>query len=299
MGRVNPNRLRAGACAWLLTLQFFVVETIVAVRIPGYSRATDTISALGGLASPAHRLMNASFVLQGVLILAGALLLGPALRGRAARVAPALLSAAAVGVVLVGIFPLDGYTGVHAAGAVLHLVGAGVGLLALAYGLRPHSETLGTAVVLLGLVGTAMTVFFLVGVTEILGRGGTERAAAYVLPIALALSGAALWRLGVPAEAADGADAGAIGAAPAGGLNRMQARELARRQERELRAQRNAERDAALEAAAERAASSGLRGQVAEQPLATAAADLDSASDSDPDLDPDDPWATPGRRRRD
>jgi hypothetical membrane protein len=230
-----------------------------------------------------------------VLILAGAVLLRPALRGRAAGVAPALLSAAAVGVVVVGIFPLDGYTGVHAAGAVLHLVGAGVGLLALAYGLRPHSEALGTAVVVLGLVGTAMTVFFLVGVTEILGRGGTERGAAYALPIALALTGAVLWRLGVPAEAAGDSGAGAVGAVPAGGLNRMQARELARRQERELRAQRNAERDAVLEAAAERAASSRTREHLDEQSLATGA----GAPDSDPDLDPEDPWATPGRRRRD
>jgi hypothetical membrane protein len=252
---VNPNRLRAGACAWLLTLQFFVVEAIVALRVPGYSRATDTISALGGLASPAHRLMNASFLLQGVLIFAGALLLRPALRGRGARVAPVLLSLSALGVLLVGIFPLDGHTGLHAAGAVLHLLGAGIGLLALAYGLRPRSEALGTAVVLLGLVGTAMTVFFLVGATDFLGRGATERGAAYALPIALALTGGVLLRGGLSAG-----DAESPGAA-------------ARRQARELRAQRNAERDAALEAAAQQAGS--------------------------PDLDPDDPWATPGRRRRD
>src|ERR1700712_6132391 len=95
MARVNPNRLRAGACAWLLTLQFFVVEAIAAARVPGYSYATDTISALGGLASPAHRLMDASFVLQGVLILAGALLLRPAPPGTAAPGARALLGAGA------------------------------------------------------------------------------------------------------------------------------------------------------------------------------------------------------------
>jgi hypothetical membrane protein len=272
---VNPNRLRAGACAWLLTLQFFVVEAIAAARVPGYSYATDTISALGGLASPAHRLMDASFVLQGVLILTGALLLRPALRGRGARVAPILLAVSAVGVVLVGIFPLDTYTRMHAAGAVLHLVGAGLGLLALAYGLRPRSEALGTTVVLLGLVSTAMTVFFLVGVTDYLGRGGTERGAAYALPIALALTGGFLWRFGVATEATT-------------------ARQLARREERELRTQRDAERDAALQAAAERAAA----GHTAEQPAVSGAADPHEDLDADPDLDPDDPWATPGRRRR-
>ena len=40
--------------------------------------------------------------------------------------------------------------------------------------------------VLVGLVGTAMTVFFVAGITGYLGEGGTERAAAYVLPIGLA-----------------------------------------------------------------------------------------------------------------
>jgi hypothetical membrane protein len=282
MARVNPNRLRAGACAWLLTLQFFVVEAIAAARVPGYSRVTGTISALGGLASPAHRLMDASFVLQGLLILAGALLLRPALRGRGSRVAPILLAVSAVGVVLVGIFPLDTYTRMHAAGAVLHLVGAGLGLLALAYGLRPRSEALGTTIVLLGLVSTAMTVFFLVGVTDYLGRGGTERGAAYALPIALALTGGFLWRFGVATEVTT-------------------PRQAARREERELRAQRNAERDAALEAAAQRAAAERAGGSVAEQQPATGGTDpgQDPGLDADPDLDPDDPWATPGRRRRD
>jgi hypothetical membrane protein len=264
MDGVNPNRLRAGACAWLLTLQFFVVEAIAAVRVPGYSRVADTISALGGLASPAHRLMNASFVLQGVLILTGALLLRPALRGRGARAATGLLSVSAVGVVLVGIFPLDGYTGLHATGAVLHLVGSGLGLLALAYGLRPRSEALGTVVVLLGLAGTAMTAFFLVGVTELLGRGGTERGAAYVLPIALALVGTVLWQLGAPAD----------------GVSRTEARRAARQEERELRDQRNAERDAALQAAVDQRAAGGI-------------------PEPDSELDPEDPWTTPGRRRRD
>ena len=96
MGGVNPNRLRWGACAWLLTLQFFVVETIAEARFEGgYSRADDVISVLGAAESAARQLMNASFVVQGALILAGALLLRPALSRSAAQVAPVLLGAAA------------------------------------------------------------------------------------------------------------------------------------------------------------------------------------------------------------
>src|SRR4051812_3677165 len=172
---VTPNRLRAGACAWLLTLQFFVVETIAQLRYTGpYSRMDDVISDLGASPSPAAQLMNASFVLQAALILAGALLLRPALRGTSGRVAPVLLELAAAGVLLVGVFPSDGHAALHATGAILHLLGGGLGLIALAYSLRPRSEAVGTTLALLGVIGTAMTLFFIAGVTQYLGDGGTE-----------------------------------------------------------------------------------------------------------------------------
>jgi hypothetical membrane protein len=194
MATVTHNRLRWGALAWLLTLQFFVVEAIAQSRYEGpYSRADDVISALGAADSAAAALMNASFVVQGVLILAGALLLRPALLNVAGEVAPVLLGGAAVGVLLVGVFRTDGNSTIHAIGAVLYLLGGGLGLIALAYAVRPRSEALGTVLALLGLLGTAATVFFLTGVTRYLGEGGTERVAGYVLPIGLAVAGAVLW----------------------------------------------------------------------------------------------------------
>src|SRR3954462_12774223 len=199
MGAVNANRLRYGALLWLLTLQFFVVEAVVQLRERGsYSRVHDVISDLGTVQSPLHTVMNASFVVQAALILGGALLLRPALRGRAALVAQVLLGIAAVGVLLVGVFPSDGNGTLHAVGAVAHLLGGGLGLIALAYAVRPRSEVLGTTLAVLGLVGTAATVVFLIGVTEYLGVGGTERVAAYVIPVGLAVAGTALWRLAGP-----------------------------------------------------------------------------------------------------
>ena len=77
--------------------------------------------------------MNASFVVQAALILGGALLLRPVLLRGAAQVAPVLLGAAACGVLLVGVFPTDGNSLMHAIGAVAYLVGGGLGLIALAY----------------------------------------------------------------------------------------------------------------------------------------------------------------------
>jgi hypothetical membrane protein len=259
MEPVTPTRLRWGALAWLLTLQFFVVETIAQLRFAGsYSRADDTISALGASGSAAHTLMNASFVAQAGLILAGAVLLRPALHRTAGQIAPVLLVASAVGVLLVGVFPSDGNALVHDIGAVAHFVGGNLGLIALAYAVRPRSELLGTTLAALGLVGTAATVFFLTGVTQYLGDGGTERVAAYVIPVGLAVAGVALWRLTGPGSA------------------ERHAERAAARQEQ---AERARERDTALEAAAHRGA---------EQP-AIETADEDEL---------DDHWA-PVERRRD
>ncbi|TFV86154.1 DUF998 domain-containing protein [Blastococcus sp. CT_GayMR16] len=256
---MTANRLRWGALAWLLTLQFFVLETIAEFRYEGsYSRVDDVISDLGASGSAAHQLMNASFVVQAALILGGTLLLRPVLLRGAAQVAPVLLGVAAAGVLLVGVFPSDGNSLVHAIGAVAYLVGGGLGLIALAYAVRPRSEFLGTTLALLGLIGTAATVFFLTSVTEYLGEGGTERVAAYVLPLGLALAGATLWRIAGPGSA-DRPD-------------RRAEREAARAE----KAERDRERDAALEAAARR--------------------DVPARLDDD---EIDDHWATPTRRPRD
>jgi hypothetical membrane protein len=268
---VRGNRLRWGALGWVLTVQFFVVETIVGLRYARYSWRDDVISDLGDALSPAHRVMNASFVIQAALILVGGALLLPALRGKATRIAQVFLGVAAVGVLLVGVFPEDGSRTMHDIGAVGYLAGGAIGLLALAYAVRPRSEALGTVVAVLGLAGAAATIFFFTDVTQTFGRGATERIAGYVLPVGLALAAIVLWRM-------------ARGAATlpdvAAGPTRRELREEARAE----RARREAERDAVLEAAARRQE---------ERPAQPAPA----ASDQDDDFDPEDPWAAPSRRR--
>jgi hypothetical membrane protein len=249
--------------------------------------------------------MNASFVLQAALILAGALLLRPALRGTSGRVAPVLLELAAAGVLLVGVFPSDGNALVHATGAVLHLLGGGLGLIALAYSLRPRSEAVGTALALLGLIGTAMTLFFIAGVTQYLGEGGTERAAAYVVPIGLAVAGVSLWRLGSPATTGDGTLSEGESPDPRPTMREERARARADRAERER------ERDEALEGAAGRRTAAANApepgGDDGSRDRSDDNSDGDSDDDSDDDMaateshpdDEDDPWASPRRRRAD
>jgi hypothetical membrane protein len=191
---LSRTRYLAGSLAWVLTLQFFVVEAVAIARFGGYSRVDQAISDLGTGFSPAAGLMNASFIAQAVLIVAGAVLLYPALVGLGGRLALVLLAAAGAGVLLVGLFPSDSGGGTHTVGAILYLLGSGLGLIALAYGVRPRSEAVGTVLALLGLVGTIGTVFFGTGVTALLGYGGMERVGAYVLPIGLAVAAVLLFR---------------------------------------------------------------------------------------------------------
>ena len=171
-----------------------------------------------------------------------------------------LLAVSAVGVLLVGVFPSRRERLVHAIGAVAHLVGGGLGLIALAYAVRPRSEIARDgARRCWAWSAPPRTVFFLTGVTQFLGVGGTERVAAYVIPVGLALAGDR-----------------ALAPRRPGSAERRTAERQAARQEQ---AERARERDAALEAAARR----GTR----RRPPTTA---------DDDELD--DHWA-PVQRRRD
>ena len=125
MGPVISDRFRWGALAWLLTLQFFVVETVVQLRGEGHSRIDDVISDLGATAGPGLRAWHASCVWLAALILAGWRLLLPPLRSGAGRVATYLFGIAALGVLLVGVLPSDRSDTWHAVGATLYLVGGG------------------------------------------------------------------------------------------------------------------------------------------------------------------------------
>ena len=79
--------------------------------------------------------------------------------------------------------------------------------------------------------------FFLTGVTSYLGEGGTERAAAYVLPIGLALAGVASWRLASREAGPDSGRARPVArSASARGRSRPSATASATRRSRRRRA---------------------------------------------------------------
>lgn len=196
---------RWGALGWVSTLQFLVVERVVAATTPRPYRArTAVISDLGarscharGPCSPDHLIMNVSFVALGVGVGLGAVALLRGGRTVAARVAGALLATSALGVVVVGCVPEDTVGAVHGLGAALHLLGGGLGLvalgLALGLGLAPGARAAGAATLAVGVVSGTAAVLFVSGHRLGLGAGLVERVAVLPVPVVLAALALGWW----------------------------------------------------------------------------------------------------------
>lgn len=191
---LSPGRLRAAGLAWVACLQYFAVEAVTAAASPGYNYRFGYISDLGAtecasVCSPRHGWMNASFVVQGVLIAAGLALAWSALgKSRLATFGKISLAVCAAGVALVGLAPENVAAGWHYFGATANLVGCN--LAALALGLTGASALRAGAVA--GVVGLAACLALALHADGGLGVGAVERLAAYPFLVWLAGSGAAL-----------------------------------------------------------------------------------------------------------
>jgi hypothetical membrane protein len=132
-GGSASRRRSAGAFVWLSSLQYFVVQAIVAAawELP-YSWRLNAISDLGAVGcgpfdgrsvcSPLNGVMNASFILLGLAMAAGSLLLHRELRR--SRTGFSLMALAGIGAMLVGVFPEDTIYWAHIAAAdVVFLLG--------------------------------------------------------------------------------------------------------------------------------------------------------------------------------
>jgi hypothetical membrane protein len=194
---------RWGGALWVGCLQFFAGEAIAAAGFAGsYEYRRNYISDLGALScgagcSPLHALMNASFVLQGVLIFAGAFVVWPLFSTRLERLALGLAAASGLGVALVGLAPEDATPAWHYFGAAENLLfcNAGAALMGVALlreGTAPRA--LGLLSLAFGLVGLAGLGGLAVGHDFGLGVGGVERVAAYPFPLWIAGMGA--WIIG-------------------------------------------------------------------------------------------------------
>jgi len=204
---MKPTTL--GAVLWLCCLQYFAAEAIAVAGWRGsYSFRHNFISDLGAahcqigaVCSPAHPLMNASFLLQGVLILGGALLVWPLLpRGPIGRLGLTLVGASGLGVFVVGLAPEDVSPSWHYLGAVENFMFCNAGAALLGAALLSRKRTIGAISLAAGLTGLFGLACLGAGAYFGLGVGGMERVTAYPFPLWIAAMGA--WLIGSPSTAA-------------------------------------------------------------------------------------------------
>ena len=192
------KRTQWGGFCWILCLQYFAAEAIAIVGWRGGYRFHDNyISDLGALTcigsgcSPLHAMMNASFILQGVLISAGAALVWPAFpSGWLRGLALGLIAASGFGVFVVGLAPEDFAPGWHYLGAREHFLFCNAGAALLGLTLLQHGRAtrqIALFSLAAGLLGLAGLVCLATRHYFGLGVGGMERVTAY--PFTLWIAG--------------------------------------------------------------------------------------------------------------
>lgn len=201
ISRVRLGVLRfaaVGPIMWILSIQFFVVEVVVANawKSPAYSWRINSISDLGAtrcgqfdgryLCSPLHGIMNSSLVVFGITMTVGSMLTYRRLRN--GRAAFAMMTLAGLGPLLVGVFPETSIFWAHLVGQDLAFMFGNIAQIVFSFTLseplwlRRYSRISGaTALVALFL--------FLSHHRFFLGLGGMERVVAYPLVIWLIVSG--------------------------------------------------------------------------------------------------------------
>jgi hypothetical membrane protein len=193
----------AGGAIWILaTLQYAIVQVIVASawHHPPYSWLDNYISDLGNtvcgqfavphgtaayVCSPMHSTMNASFIVSGLLTIAGTI----ALRRfwpqrRLTTVALVLWGITGLGKILVGLSPENKNVDLHLLGALNIPVGC-IAILLLSLSIRQINRSVSITGIVLAIVGLAGTVLSTAGqfagssLYLGLGVGGMERVSDY------------------------------------------------------------------------------------------------------------------------
>jgi hypothetical membrane protein len=180
-----------GAGWWALCFQFFVAEQIARMGWPGhYSMTGNWISDLGAASSPRHWVMNSSFVVQGVLISVGAILMRRLFPAKGSyRVALLLFLVSGVGVLVVGLVPEDSDAQVHRVAALVHLLAGNLAMVLMGLAMVAGAARVrfrGVITLLAGLLG--LTALVLLGLGE-KNVGAFERLAAYPLTLWLTWTG--------------------------------------------------------------------------------------------------------------
>jgi hypothetical membrane protein len=182
---------------WFLCSQFFIAEQIArfgwTLNDKGYRMTANWISDLGATTAPWHWVMNGSFLLQGVLIAGGAVLVRSLFPARWVYwLVLFLWVAAGIGVLFVGLFPENVDIQVHGLAALVHFLCGNLAMILLGLtSIRRWRGRITLAAGVTGLVGL-LTVGYLnshPGSALAVHAGLVERFAAYPLPLWLTWTG--------------------------------------------------------------------------------------------------------------
>ena len=179
-----------GPAFWMVSLQYFIVMLAAALAwATPYSIIQNTISDLGNTAcgvyggryvcSPLHMLMNVSFVLLGLTMIAGSSLIYHEFsKSLGSKIGFGFMALAGLGTIMVGLFPENTISILHYTGAALPFLIGNIGILLLGItldlpvGFRIY--TIITAAITL----TALLLFITHNYLG-LGQGGMERLTSY------------------------------------------------------------------------------------------------------------------------
>jgi hypothetical membrane protein len=190
-----------GPVICVLSVQYFVAQLAVAAAWPfAFSWRQNDISDLGNTAcgifshrlvcSPDYMLMNASFILLGIIMALGSLLVYQEFRkSRASLFGFSLFALAGIGSILVGLFPENTVHWLHATSAVLALGVGNAAIIILAFALRRVCNIFRIYSFLSGFISLLAFKFFLAGIDFGLGLGAIERIASYPQTLWLILFG--------------------------------------------------------------------------------------------------------------
>lgn len=189
-----------GPSIYMLCVQYLVIQLLAAAEWTHYSWRFNLISDLGNTAcgpyadryvcSPAHPLVNASFVLLGLTMALGSSLIYHEFRkSSGTRLGFTLMGLSGAGTILVGLFPENTISFMHELGAVSGLLVSNISMLILAIklnGVRPSFRVYTFASALISILAFVLfTTHTYLG----LGPGGMERIISYPQNFWLALFG--------------------------------------------------------------------------------------------------------------
>jgi len=192
--------LRVGAGFGLLASIVWLVLDFVAVSLyPGYDPRVNNVSDAGSAANPGAWAFNAGGVLGGILFLPYTLAIPRAVRGRLGMLGGSLLTAAAVFLALVGVFPEGSLYELHFRVSVGFFLFVLAGSATLAYPLR-ESHAFGP---LSGyLAGATAAAAIATGVTGIAPL--PEHLAVYIALLWTAQTAGRMWAIGPEALTLEG-----------------------------------------------------------------------------------------------